>query len=53
MLRRHLGTSVYSVRILSAHSTRPTNFVGSEKVAFLPTRSAFWTPRAREHAPQT
>src|ERR1700730_4230052 len=43
----------YSVRTLSAHSTKPTNAAGAEKVAFLPTRSASRTPRAREPAPQT
>jgi hypothetical protein len=50
LIRLHGG---HSVRTLSAHSTNPTNIVGSEKLAFFPTRSASRTPRALEHAPQT
>jgi hypothetical protein len=46
------GVPLYSLSILSAHSTNATRSGGVTKRAFLPSRSASRTARAREHAVQ-
>ena len=48
-----LGELLYSLSILSAHSTNDTKSGGVTNRAFLPSRSVSRTARAREHAVQT
>jgi len=47
-----LGKLLYSLSILSAHSTNATKSGGVTNRAFLPARSVSRTARAREHAVQ-
>src|SRR4029077_12964192 len=49
---RPLGAFLYSLTILSAHSTNATKSGGVTNRAFLPSRSVSRTARAREHAVQ-